>query len=529
MSGFDNVKDQTNFKLITEGTIDSLNTNQPISFFPYRNVFRKHTPFGFKFTEISSPNVNNNSVANWGEKTTFLIDSSQSKGDLLHKMYLELILPDLTGELVTGGTNTRWVNNIGHALLKSITLKIDGKIIETHDSVWMDIWNEVTDVEEKEYGLIGKEVSIVGTTPDTDFYNNKTKWYIPLHFFFTKNKALSLPMFLLNNNTISIELSLRRLQEVVHYDGSPTFNSTGASNQPVLRLFTGNFYLSNEEKKAIEAKFMKGGYNFLIEIPERVTENTSVTSTSSFNVNLNNLLDYPIKEFYWVFRHADRLTTTSPDVPDDQNDLGGNQLFAYYGHTENTVLEDGIGTRDPFTTLEIKVGGKNILEETKKSDYFRTMQPYYYHPKLDTRYIYNLSFAQNPLDYDPSGFLYLGGTAGNSVRFEFGDILSTDYRFNLYTLGYRILRFSEISNGKLKISVLKGNGSNARIKMENVEGFQNQSSSQNTKQTLRLKPNLMKRFQTRPSSSNQKSSPNTSGSWSGMAGGFSSNLGDNRL
>lgn len=538
MSGFDEIKNQAKFKLITDDTIEidrrrNININENVTFFPYRNVFRKHTPFGFNFVEESR--TSSDSI-NWNSNFSFTINNS---GHLLHKMYLEVILPNLTGDSVTGGTNVRWVNNVGHALIKEISLKINGKEIEKHDSVWMDIWNEVTDVEEKEYGLIGKEISIIGTTPDTDFYNNKTKWYIPLHFFFTKNPALSLPTFLLNSESIKVDITLRDLKELVHYDGAPaalpTINTT---EKPVIRLFTGNFYLDNVERTFIKNKFINKGYEFLIEVPERLIQEESVGSTT-YTANLDNRLDYPIKEFYWVFRHKDRITAgtgdppTNVDVPDDQNDTGGNQIFAYYGATENSSLEGGIGTRDTFTTLELKIGGKNILEETKKSDYFRTMQPYYYHPKIDTRYIYNYSFALKPLEYQPSGFLYVGSNSGNRARFDFTGVLSSDYRFNLYSLGYRILYFTKVDGNKLGIFLLKGNSrgnktsdtmlnsvelkTEEQIKLEKeakkseISGFQN-------REKLQLNSSLVERIK------NAKK-----GVWGGLAYGQHSDIGNNGL
>jgi hypothetical protein len=522
MSAFEEIKNQANFKLITDDTIEidnrrNININKNVTFFPYRNVFRKHTPFG------------------------------------LHKMYLEVILPDLTGECVTGGTNVRWVNNVGHALIKEISLKLNGKEIEKHDSIWMDIWNEITDVEEKEYGLIGKEISIIGTTPDTDFYNNKTKWYIPLHFFFTKNPALSLPTFLLNTESIKVDITLRDLKELVHYDGAPaalpTINTSGTNKHPEIRLFTGNFYLDNAERQHIRNKFVNKGYEFLIEVPERLIHEESVGSTT-YTANLDNRLDYPIKEFYWVFRHKDRITAgtgdppSNVDVPDYQNDTGGNQIFAYYGATENSSLEGGIGTRDTFTTLELKIGGKNILEETKKSDYFRTMQPYYYHPKIDTRYIYNYSFALKPLDYQPSGFLYMGSDFGNRARFDFTGVLSSDYRFNLYSLGYRILQFTKLNGDKLDIFIIKGNSrgnetrNRTRSNRENTNDEKidliEEAQEASTTQEQRSRRPRIQTFQNREklqlnSSLVERIKNAKKGPWGGLAGGQHSDIGNNGL
>ena len=123
-------------------------------------------------------------------------------------MYLEIVLPNLTGgssPLITGSSNARWVNSIAYALFDSIELQIHGSTIEKHTDLWLDLWNELTDEEFKEHTLVGKSSSIIGTTPDSTTYDNATKWYLPLHFFFTRKLSLSLPIFLLEDQQIKIK------------------------------------------------------------------------------------------------------------------------------------------------------------------------------------------------------------------------------------------------------------------------------------------------------------------------------------
>lgn len=530
MTSFDSIKNQKNFPLFTENTVTKTdesgnetiitNPKERTTLFPYISVFKKHAPFGFKFVEESEVSGN----VQWGNTVTFIIDQG---GDLLHKAYLEIILPNLTGTLVTDGADVRWVNNIAHALISEIKLIIGSQTIEIQDSVWMDIWNEINDEDEYEFSLLGKENSIIGSVPTTSLYDNKTKWYLPLHLFFTKNPALSLPLFLIESRTIKIQITLNSLKNLVHHNGSTVPEDNTAPENPTIRLHKGLYYLSSEEKRAIKTQFQNNGYDFLIEVPDRLNHRTAVTG-SSFSVNYIDQLDYPIKELYWVFRHGDRLSSTSPIVPPDQNSTAGNNIFAYYGHSENSTLEGGIGTRDPFTTLEIQIGNTNILDEAKKADYFRTMEPFYHHARLNSKYIYTFSFSLNPLKYDPSGFLFI---PNQRMKLVFSDIISTatDYRLNAYTYGYRILRFTKLNksigedgvdNEKLTIQLIKGSGSTSRTRRSNVgpEPFTNMSNS-----GLRIKPGIMKKLH----KNQQKNKPK--GPWSGLSGGFSSSIGDNTL
>jgi len=50
----------------------------------------------------------------------------------------------------------RWVNNIGHALIKSVTLEIGGEVIDTHYADHMSIWNELSGSEPSPYDQIYK-------------------------------------------------------------------------------------------------------------------------------------------------------------------------------------------------------------------------------------------------------------------------------------------------------------------------------------------------------------------------------------
>ena len=43
-----------------------------------------------------------------------------------------------------------WTNSLGHALIKSVSIEIGGQKIDTHYGEWLEIWNALTQVSEKE-------------------------------------------------------------------------------------------------------------------------------------------------------------------------------------------------------------------------------------------------------------------------------------------------------------------------------------------------------------------------------------------
>ena len=64
-----------------------------------------------------------NGSATWGKKVTCTVSRN---GDLIHRMYLRVKLPDVA---VGSGVNFRWLNSVGHVLLKSVEIEIGGQRI----------------------------------------------------------------------------------------------------------------------------------------------------------------------------------------------------------------------------------------------------------------------------------------------------------------------------------------------------------------------------------------------------------------
>jgi hypothetical protein len=54
-------------------------------------------------------------------------------GDLIHKTYLQVDLPALTGT----GTQA-WVRNIGHVMIKEVEIEIGGQKIDKHYGQWLN-------------------------------------------------------------------------------------------------------------------------------------------------------------------------------------------------------------------------------------------------------------------------------------------------------------------------------------------------------------------------------------------------------
>ena len=52
-------------------------------------------------------------------------------GDLIHKVYLQVDLPALTG------TTVAWTHNIGHVLIDEVSIEIGGQTIDKQYGDWL--------------------------------------------------------------------------------------------------------------------------------------------------------------------------------------------------------------------------------------------------------------------------------------------------------------------------------------------------------------------------------------------------------
>ena len=104
-------------QLVAHGAQDIYLTGNPqITFFKVNH--RRHTNFAME--SIENPF---NGAPNFSKKVTCTI---QRNGDLIYRMYLQATLPKVT---VSGSEQFRWLNWVGHNLIKSVELEIGGQRI----------------------------------------------------------------------------------------------------------------------------------------------------------------------------------------------------------------------------------------------------------------------------------------------------------------------------------------------------------------------------------------------------------------
>ena len=235
-------------QLIAKGRQDIYLVGNPqITFF--KQVYRRYTNFA-----MESIPINFDGTADFGRRISAVIPR---QGDLLHRLILEVTLP----MVVTGNTDTSWVNSIGHALIEEIKLEIGENEIDKQTGEWMHIWSSLTLPGSKKtgyYNMVGRQD---GFTQDAQ--PGPLKLYIPLRFWFCNNIGLSLPLIALQTHPVRITLKIRSLQNLWFNNSliancEQTINTVGITD---LQLYGDFIYLDIEERR----RFASVKHEYLIE------------------------------------------------------------------------------------------------------------------------------------------------------------------------------------------------------------------------------------------------------------------------
>jgi hypothetical protein len=331
-------------QLAAFGSQDIVLVGSPqITFF--KQVFKRHSPFAIESIEQTF-----NGEANFGQKVTTTISRT---GDLVTRMYLEVTLPDLDDYTYTfydapgvssdetnsnfGGTGqVRYVNSIGHAILKSIELEIGGFRVDRHVSEWLDIWHELTEREERREAfneMIGKfDTWDTSDAAQTKATKAGRTLYVPLQFFMNRHPGLALPLICLQFHETRVLFDFRDVLECVCH---PTLrvasvrSRTGDALSFDARFYVDYVYLDTEERR----RFAQMPHELLIEqvqfygdVPTSSQISTQTTIDAFKNGNLTNRnadaltqkislnFSHPVKEIVWVYQ-SELNTQYTKDVP----------------------------------------------------------------------------------------------------------------------------------------------------------------------------------------------------------------------
>jgi hypothetical protein len=379
-------------QLVANGKQDVFLTGNPqISFF--KMVYRRYTNFA-----IESQAMYFDGTANFGQRISCLIPR---RGDLLGKIYLEVLLP----QLVDASSNlpVSYVNGIGNALIQEITFEVGEQEIDRQTGEWMQIWEQLTTPASQQDALnnmIGT-VSSVYTPP----YNIPgplspgLQLYIPLQFYFCRNPGLYLPLLALQYHPIRINITITPLNNLFYnanlvYNPKCTTTYIKPATITSMMLWGDYVYLDVEERRRFVAK----SHEYLIE-QIQYTPLISVTPFQS-QVNIQTDFNHPIKEFIFVCQRdfMDQVnepfnfSSLATNEPLDTSAIG---QYLLPGQTRTDLIATALLQLDGYDRFQVR-----------EAPYFRLLQPYDHHTTTPVQqYIYCYSLALRPEDAQPTGTL----------------------------------------------------------------------------------------------------------------------------
>ncbi len=442
-------------QLVAYGAQDVYLTGNPqITFF--KVVYRRHTNFAIEAIQQTF-----NGTAGYGQTVNCQISRN---GDLINRVYLQVLLPAVNMTNVTLDAGPRYVNYVGLRLIKSVVIEIGGQQIDKHYSDWLYIWNELSLPLGKRYGYD----TMVGADKDITSLNNTTL-YIPLEFWFCRNVGLALPLIALQYHEVKIKIDfetqancMMNLVAVANTSSAETAVTTGQPQITDMSLWVDYIFLDTDERR----RFAQLSHEYLIEqLQFTGTETLNNNATNRIKLNFN----HPCKELVWVakpnfIKKANWFNYTDSDLVDFTvsntalmypNTYGGSNyitgfttsnFMTGYNFSSNVGNTTANSISTPFLDTILQLNGNDRFS-VRDGTYFSYVQPYQHHTNIPNNPGINVySFALKPEDHQPSGTLNMSridtATLMLTVK-NVKDVSNTAITFqgiNIYAVNYNVLR-----------------------------------------------------------------------------------------
>ena len=304
-------------QLVSYGAQDIyISGNPQITF--WKVLYKRHTNFAVEAIEVTF-----NGQADFNKRVTAVINRN---ADLMYKTYVQVVLPQIdlraTGSNGTfspgGGTSGfRWLNYIGHRLIKQVEVEIGGQRIDRQYGDWMQIWTQLS----TDAGTVKALDAIIGNTHDLVLLKRANglgldatcaasettiscvsrqgtpakTLYIPLQFWFCRNPGLAIPLIALQYHEVRINVDFETWQNSIYYESSVGTAATAAAQSlAAASLYVDYVYLDTEERR----RFAQNSHEYLIEQVQYTGAESITSSSNKIQLNFN----HPVKELFWVIQ-----------------------------------------------------------------------------------------------------------------------------------------------------------------------------------------------------------------------------------
>lgn len=464
-------------QLVATGAQNELVNGSP-SMTHFRAVYRRHTNFAME--SIRMPfTATNQEFSPLGTRT--LSCRIDRYAQLLHDTYLVLTLPDIwsplkylgssalpSGYQTTGGANSigyefQWIKNIGYNLIDHVDLVMNGVVIQRLRGEWLKMYSYMTHDANKrqivdqmvgnlpalydpanaydrqnQYPHAITPVALPSASPQTLVPEPSIRGrqlVVPLHFWFSENPGLALPLVSLQNSEVYINVTLRNLNDLYTVidvkPSSPTYGQrikpTGDADYNALKLFLspptatgapsdpaittwfpdpyieGNFiYLTEMEMNQLA----RADQTFLVKTITYVSAEGQFGGNTDIEIPLRNL----VTRIVFDATRSDRIAVNDWDNYTNWASTNRAPWSAINSSVSTSLYASGqeqvssVFPRDAIIDGVLLLDGKERFQ-TKPIPYFSLLQRYRHTtgnvPDLPGVYAY--SFALDNDQYQPSG------------------------------------------------------------------------------------------------------------------------------
>jgi hypothetical protein len=426
-------------QLAAKSAQDMYLTNNPqITLF--KAVYHRHTNFARDIIEQSF----NETISSNSQVINSIISKSDSL-DLLSNLYLKVTLP---GEDISSNVSYQnWTNNTGHAFIKTAEFFMGSSLIEKHTGTWLDIYNELTDVNEDEYIGLNKHNAKNSYLMSQNSLD-ALKLYIPFKFWFCRNPGTAIPLCALRHQDLRLRITTRGVHGLVNCDKGAS-NLSYSPSSPTVKLYAEYIQLDTEERR----RFAKSKHEFLIEQVQNLSTDVS-GNTGQYSANIQ--FSHPVKALFWVLRDDTAKTeitstTFATSAVDAAINVQGtdkaqsNDYFNYTSKSSNASHQEVISgqtSNELFSTATVLFNASERFV-AQDASYFRIIEPLRAGFKVPQKHIYMYSFALSPNKYEPSGTANFSKIDRPKLRVTIS--ATTADTLDVYALNYNILR---VTGGK---------------------------------------------------------------------------------
>lgn len=395
------------------------------------------------------------------------------------KKYWELYEEKLRNynKVIQNNLKFAWNNNIGHNIIDYIDVRLGGEQIDRHYGNYFEVSYQMR----KKNKLDKIYNQMIGNLSDLTTYNEniKPEYFItiPLNFWFNKNMGSAFPLVASQYSDLSLRIKFRNINQcgIIELLEGEIYSLEDFWNDKQYKLevslLADYIFLDGIERR----KFAQSSHEYLIENIQTVTEiltnfeskineskinesiinrnliNTTVTGRIKYDIKLD--IKHPCKQLIWTFQRQKYL-----------EDKNGTQKSIYNNYTTFPFLIFR-NPGDPLINGNILLNGYDrINKKVGTNKYYNLIQGYQHNTNITEEGIYSYSFSIFPGELQPSSscnfsrfinqvlhieldenMFYYSNQDIEPIILDTADIIYfnyTDVVFNLYAIGYNVIRIS---------------------------------------------------------------------------------------